>query len=127
MRMGETEFRGLQTVHTNSRTNGPSSLHSARIDYTGHQNLSAGIDYTFYKDKTLQELTNNYEDSDNQSRHNDSHQQSQRADLYLNHFIMTSGKWKISYGLEASLSKTENKAEALLDNTQEHEGTYNLT
>lgn len=127
MRMGETEFQGLQTVNTDSRTSGPSSLHSARIDYAGHRNLNAGIDYTFYKDRSLQELINNFEDANDQSRRNENRQQSQRANLYLNHFILTANKWKISYGLEASLSGTTNKAEALLDNTQEHEGTFNLT
>lgn len=34
---------------------------------------------------------------------------------------------KLSYGLEASLSGTDNKAEALLDNTEEREGTFDLT
>lgn len=127
MREGQTEFRGLETVGTDSRTSGPSSLHSARVDFIGHRHLTAGIDYTFYKDKTLQELINNYEDDNDQSRRNESRQQTQRANLYLNHFIMTGNQWKISYGLEASLSGTVNKAEALLDDARENEGTFDLT
>lgn len=126
-RGGQTEFTGIETVNTASRTTGPTSLHSARIDYNGHKNLNAGIDYTFYKDKSLQELVNNFEDDTDQDRRNESRQQTQRANIYLNHFVVTANKWKLSYGLEASLSGTDNKAEALLDNTEEREGTFDLT
>ena len=125
-RGGRTDFTDIETVNTASRTTGPSSLHSARADYNGHKNLNAGIDYTFYKDKSLQELVNNFEDADKQNRRNESRQQVQRANMYLNHSVTTAGKWKIAYGLEASLSGTTNEANALLDNEQESEGTFDL-
>lgn len=126
LRGGQTEFVDIETVNTASCTTGPTTLHSARADYNGHQHLNAGIDYTFYKDKTLQELTNNFAADDDQNRRNESRQQSQQANLYLNHFTVAGNGWKISYGLEASLSRVVNKADALLDNEQESEGIFNL-
>lgn len=127
LRGGQTLFVGIDTANTTSRTTGPNTMHSARIDYNGHKNLNAGIDYTFYKDKTLQELTDNFSHDNDRSRRSEGRQQSQQANLYLNHFALVGGIWKISYGLEALLSVTDNKANALLNNEQESEGTFNLT
>ena len=124
MRGGQTDFKGIETVNTASRTTGPSFLHSTRIDYNGHKNLNAGIDYTFYKDKSLQDLVNNFEDSNDQDRRNESKQKSQRANIYINHFVVVGEGWKISYGAEASLSGTTNEASALLNNEKESEGTF---
>lgn len=124
LRGGQTDFKGIETVNTASRTTGPSFLHSTRIDYNGHKNLNAGIDYTFYKDKSLQDLVNNFEDSNDQDRHNESKQKSQRANIYINHFVVVGEGWKISYGAEASLSGTTNEASALLNNEKESEGTF---
>lgn len=126
LREGQTDFKGIETVRTMSRTTGPSSLHSVRADYNGHKNLNAGIDYTFYKDKCLQELVNNFENDSNQDRRNESRQKSQQANMYLNHFVVTGKGWKISYGVEASLSGTINEADALLNNKEESEGTFRL-
>lgn len=127
LRGGQTDFKNIETVNTASQTTGPTTMHSVRLDYNGHKNLNAGIDYTFYKDKTLQQLVNNFEDNDAQSRRNESRQQMQQANMYLNHFLMAGSQWKISYGLDASLSGTSNKAMALLDNKEESEGTFDLT
>lgn len=124
LRGGQTDFKGIETVNTASRTTGPSFLHSTRIDYNGHKNLNAGIDYTFYKDKSLQDLVNNFEDSNDQDRRNESKQKSQRANIYINHFVVVGEGWKISYGAEASLSGTTNEASALLNNEKECEGTF---
>ncbi|MEY8612359.1 outer membrane beta-barrel family protein [Parabacteroides segnis] len=124
LRGGQTDFKGIETVNTASRTTGPSFLHSTRIDYNGHKNLNAGIDYTFYKDKSLQDLVNNFEDNNDQDRRNESKQKSQRANIYINHFVVVGEGWKISYGAEASLSGTTNKASALLNNEKESEGTF---
>lgn len=124
LRGGQTDFKGTETVNTASRTTGPSFLHSTRIDYNGHKNLNAGIDYTFYKDKSLQDLVNNFEDSNDQDRRNESKQKSQRANIYINHFVVVGEGWKISYGAEASLSGTTNEASALLNNEKESEGTF---
>ena len=124
LRGGQTDFKGIETVNTASRTTGPSFLHSTRIDYNGHKNLNAGIDYTFYKDKSLQDLVNNFEDSNDQDRRNESKQKSQRANIYINHFVVVGEGWKISYGAEASLSGTTNEASALLNNEKESEGTF---
>lgn len=124
LRGGQTDFKGIETVNTASRTTGPSFLHSTRIDYNGHKNLNAGIDYTFYKDKSLQDLVNNFEDSNDQDRRNESKQKSQRANIYINHFVVVGERWKISYGAEASLSGTTNEASALLNNEKESEGTF---
>ncbi|UBD77054.1 TonB-dependent receptor [Parabacteroides goldsteinii] len=124
LRGGQTDFKGIETVNTTSRTTGPSFLHSTRIDYNGHKNLNAGIDYTFYKDKSLQDLVNNFEDSNDQDRRNESKQKSQRANIYINHFVVVGEGWKISYGAEASLSGTTNEASALLNNEKESEGTF---
>lgn len=124
LRGGQTDFKGIETVNTASRTTGPSFLHSTRIDYNGHKNLNAGIDYTFYKDKSLQDLVNNFEDSNDQDRRNESKQKSQRANIYINHFVVVGEGWKISYGEEASLSGTTNEASALLNNEKESEGTF---
>lgn len=126
LRSGETNFKGIETVNTASRTTGPTSMHSLRADYDGHKNLNAGIDYTYYKDKTLQTLVNSFDNSD-QDRRSESRQQSQRANIYLNHFVMTGNQWKISYGAEASLSGTTNTSDALLDNKPEGEGTFDMT
>lgn len=124
LRGGQTDFKGIETVNTASRTTSPSFLHSTRIDYNGHKNLNAGIDYTFYKDKSLQDLVNNFEDSNDQDRRNESKQKSQRANIYINHFVVVGEGWKISYGAEASLSGTTNEASALLNNEKESEGTF---
>lgn len=124
LRGGQTDFKGIETVNTASRTTGPSFLHSTRIDYNGHKNLNAGIDYTFYKDKSLQDLVNNFEDSNDQDRRNENKQKSQRANIYINHFVVVGEGWKISYGAEASLSGTTNEASALLNNEKESEGTF---
>ena len=124
LRGGQTDFKGIETVNTASRTTGPSFLHSTRIDYNGHKNLNAGIDYTFYKDKSLQDLVNNFEDSNDQDRRNESKQKSQRANIYINRFVVVGEGWKISYGAEASLSGTTNEASALLNNEKESEGTF---
>ena len=124
LRGGQTDFKGIETVNTASRTTGPSFLHSTRIDYNGHKNLNADIDYTFYKDKSLQDLVNNFEDSNDQDRRNESKQKSQRANIYINHFVVVGEGWKISYGAEASLSGTTNEASALLNNEKESEGTF---
>ena len=124
LRGGQTDFKGIETVNTASRTTGPSFLHSTRIDYNGHKNLNAGIDYTFYKDKSLQDLVNNFEDNNDQDRRNESKQKSQRANIYINHFVVVGEGWKISYGAEASLSGTTNEASALLNNEKESEGTF---
>lgn len=124
LRGGQTDFKGIETVNTASRTTGPSFLHSTRIDYNGHKNQNAGIDYTFYKDKSLQDLVNNFEDSNDQDRRNESKQKSQRANIYINHFVVVGEGWKISYGAEASLSGTTNEASALLNNEKESEGTF---
>lgn len=124
LRGGQTDFKGIETVNTASRATGPSFLHSTRIDYNGHKNLNAGIDYTFYKDKSLQDLVNNFEDSNDQDRRNESKQKSQRANIYINHFVVVGEGWKISYGAEASLSGTTNEASALLNNENESEGTF---
>lgn len=126
LRGGQTDFKNIETVNTASQTTGPTTMHSVRLDYNGHKNLNAGIDYTFYKDKTLQQLVNNFEDNDAQSRRNESRQQMQQANMYLNHFLMAGSQWKISYGLDASLSGTSNKTMALLDNREESEGTFDL-
>lgn len=127
LRGGQTDFKNIETVNTASQTTGPTTMHSVRLDYNGHKSLNAGIDYTFYKDKTLQQLVNNFEDNNAQSRRNESRQQMQQANMYLNHFLMAGSQWKISYGLDASLSGTSNKAMALLDNKEESEGTFDLT
>ena len=124
LRGGQTDFKGIETVNTASRTTGPSFLHSTRIDYNGHKNLNAGIDYTFYKDKSLQDLVNNFEDSNDQDRRNESKQKSQRANIYINHFVVVGEGWKISYGAEASLSGTTNEASALLNNEKECVGSF---
>lgn len=127
LRNGQTVFKDIETVNTSSQTTGPTSMHSVRLDYNGHKNLNAGIDYTFYKDRSLQELTDIFEDNDDRNRRNESRQQTQRANMYLNHSVMAGKLWKISYGLEASLSGTTNEADALLDDKQEGEGTFDLT
>lgn len=125
-RNGETLFAEKENVYTENRSKGPSQLHNARADYS-HKNLTVGVDYTHYTKESNQELVNLYGASNAQYRYSGSNQKSQQANVSINQAIPFAKDGKITYGLDASFSKTANRTYSLLNGMADEETTFQLS
>lgn len=82
----------------NHKTNeSPGQMHNIALSYTSHFGLSSGIDYTYYKDNTIQNFIDNKNDA-NKSFISMSSQKINRLKLYADQSHDLSNSWTLNYG-----------------------------
>lgn len=121
-----TDFTGIREVDTESELSYSSDMHNTRIDYKSHKNLSAGMDYTFSRDKDIQQLTNFSPGEKDETLNTLFRQKVNRVNFYLNNSHTLAGDWQLNYGVEASFSDTYNESGQTLDGTTDTDGTFRL-
>lgn len=127
-RGAETTFVGIRQVNTESELTSHSIMHSVRADYVGHSGINIGIDYTFSRDKDIQDLVNNGGDEGEQTIYTLFRQRVNRGSLYLNDSHKLSWGWILNYGVDASYSDTRNHSgQSFRDGEGEEEETFSLS
>lgn len=112
-----THMSVLDNIETNNQISGPTSLHSFRFDFTGHKGLKFGGDFVSYSDRSNQNLTNtNTITNIEELIDSKSIQKVQRGSLYANTTRKLANDWNLNYGMNGSLSKTNNESSTKVDN-----------
>jgi hypothetical protein len=104
-----------QNIESVNKSMGPSNLHNFSINYT-HSNLLVGMDYSYYNNKNDQYLTN-FIGSNSDSITWDSKQVVNQGFFYVTNQHTIKEKQKISYGINARISNSENNQSTLANNT----------
>jgi hypothetical protein len=107
----------LDNIETNNQISGPTSLNSFRFDFTGHKGLKIGGDFVLYSDRSNQNLTNtNTVTNIEELIDSKSIQKVQRGSLYANTTRKLGNDWFLNYGMNGSVSKTNNESSTKIDN-----------
>ncbi len=109
-RYSETLFRPAEvsenkTVRTDNRVKGPSGLHNLKLEYNAHFGLTAGADYTYYKDRSAQDLKNTSEDGNQQTVVSASRQRIHKGMFFANQTHRLPKDWSVTYGGNVSFSR----------------------
>ena len=121
-----TDFAGIREVQTESELSYSSGMHNARVDYKSHTDLSLGMDYTFSRDRDIQQLTNKSSGENDETIQTLFRQRVNRLNFYLNDSHTLKGGWQLNYGVDASFSDTYNESGQELDGTADGDGTFRL-
>ena len=118
---------------TNSRNDKRSDiqLHNASLNYTAGFGLSAGVDYTYYKDENTQDFTDT--ESEPSAFRSDSHQRIDRWKVYADQSHSLAKDWTLNYGTSFAYvddrnSQRYDQPEMSGENTESRidEYTYNV-
>ena len=95
-------------------SHGPNTMHNIKADYSSHIGLKAGGDYTWYHDRSDYILLNSQMESSTfpESIQSSSSQTIHRTFFYANQTHTLKNSWQLNYGLNYSLAKTLNNANA---------------
>lgn len=123
-RTATTHISGTPT-DTKTTSEGPSSMHNIRADYTFHFRLNIGADYTFYKDDSEYFMQNSVLSSlPAQVLTYKSKQEIRRNNFYGNQSHSLQNKWGVNYGLSYSGAQSKNRSNALMDNAEFEEASF---
>ena len=123
-RTATTHISGT-TTNTKATSEGPSSMHNIRADYIFHFGLKVGADYTLYDDDSEYFLQNSSHSSlSSEALAYKSKQEIRRKEVYANQSHQLKNKWSINYGLNYSGAQSKNRSNALIDNIEFEEATF---
>ena len=98
---------------SSSESDTRSTLHNIRLQYDGHQGLTAGMDFTRYHSPA----TLNYWDESTEGSYtdliNDTQQDISRWSVFLNHTSQIASRWQLNYGAQGTFSCSDNYADYL--------------
>ena len=105
---------------------GPNTMHSVKADYSSHIGLKAGVDYTWYHDRSDYTLLNSQLESSTlpESIQSSSSQTIHRTFFYVNQSHTLKNSWQLNYGLNYSRAQTLNRADAEKDDETYEEATF---
>lgn len=124
-RLASTDISGIIT-DTKIRTDGPSSTHNIKADYTAHFGLNVGADYTSFNDESDYFLQNSPRSSSviAEELTYRSRQKIDRIMFYANRSHPLKNNWRIDYGLHYSGVRAKNRSDALKDGVEYDEATF---
>lgn len=125
-RGANTDFAGIREVQTESELAYSSGMHNARVDYKSHKDLALGMDYTFSRDRDIQQLINKSSGENDETIQTLFRQRVNRVNFYLNNRHTLKGGWQLNYGVDASFSDTYNESGHELDGIADGDGTFRL-
>lgn len=107
-------------------SHGPNTMHNIKADYSSHIGLKAGGDYTWYHDRSDYILLNSQMESSTfpESIQSSSSQTIHRTFFYANQTHTLKNSWQLNYGLNYSLAKTLNNANAEKNDETYEEATF---
>jgi len=124
-RVASTNISGVIT-DTKTGSDGPSSTHNIKADYTTHFGLNVGADYTSYHDESDYFLQNSIKNSSVVAERltYESRQKIDRVMFYANRSHPLENSWSIDYGLNYSGVHVQNRSDALKDGAEYNEATF---
>lgn len=126
-RIASTDISGIIT-DTKTGSDGPSSTHNIKADYTAHFGLNVGADYTSFHNKSDHFLQNSLRNSPVPAEEltYQSRQKIDRVMFYANRLHPLKNNWSIDYGLNYSGVHVQNRSDALKDGAEYDEATFDI-
>ena len=90
------------------RETSPIQMHNASLNYNSNFGLDVGMDYTYYKNHTSQQFSENKEDKE-YSFTDQSNQNINRLNTYIDHTFQLGNDWGLNYGMEFSYASDNSK------------------
>jgi hypothetical protein len=106
------ETPAFSTTATDSRT----TLQNAQLQYKGHTGVTAGIDFTNYRNPDHQHFVNNSDDNSSVDLLNNSRQHISKGMAFMNHTRTFKNEWTLNYGVNGSYTTSKTNVEYLYDN-----------
>jgi hypothetical protein len=89
------------------------TLQNAQLQYKGHTGITAGIDFTNYRNPEHQHFVNNSNDSSSVDLLNNSRQNISKWMIFINHTHTFKNEWALNYGINGSYTTSKTKIEYL--------------
>ena len=85
----------------------PTQMHNFALNYTSNFGLDAGVDYTLYRDHSLQDFQENMPGKE-QTFSTEANQDVNRLNAYLDQTHSLKNDWKLNYGVKFSFADNHN-------------------
>lgn len=115
------EEKTSTTNLSNSESDNHSTLHNIHIQYDGHKEVKAGVDFTHYKSPSnlhFLDLSNNGSKTD---MLNYTNQNISRWSAFANHTVSAGKEWSLNYGINAGYTYSKNHLEYSYDDGNGYE------
>ena len=128
-RHSETDFAlrdevAYEKVYTDNSVKGPSGLHNLRLEYNSHFGLVAGADYTYYKDKSDQDLANRSGEELKKTILSASEQRIHKGMVYVNQTHTLPDDWGLTYGVNVSFSRNNSFSDTWQDDNFDEASSF---
>lgn len=90
---------------------GNSTLQNVQLQYKGHKGITAGVDYTHYRNPENQHFINKPEDGSSVDLLNDTKQNISKWMGFINHTSALKNDWTLNYGINGSYTTSDTKVE----------------
>jgi len=120
---------------TTDRQSLPTQMHNVALNYTTGFGLDAGVDYTLYKDHSIQDFRENMPDK-KQTFSTEANQDVSRFSAYLDQTHSLKNDWKLNYGVKFSFANEHNLQKYFFEtgpdlsnlniDSRQKEHTYNI-
>lgn len=114
----------LKEIHSDNRTKGPSFLHNAKLEYSSYFGLVAGVDYTYYKDNSDQDLVNRERSEEDVFIGSSSEQSIHKAMLFANQTHHLPHEWILNYGTNVSFSYNDSYSDNWINNDFDEKNSF---
>ena len=98
-----------QTSYSTTTSDDNSTLQNAKIQYTGHQGITAGTDFTNYKNPDEQRFTDRGEAISPTNLIYNTKQNISKWQVFANHTYTIKEDWQLNYGANGGLSDSRTK------------------
>lgn len=124
-RIAGTDISGVVT-DTKTSSEGPSSTHNIKTDYSAHFGLNIGADYTSFTDRSDYLMQNSFRNAEagTEELAYDSRQKIDRIMFYANQSHPLKNNWRIDYGINYSGVRVKNRSDALKDGVEYEDATF---
>lgn len=111
-----------KTIPAFSKTQikGNSTLQNVLLQYTGNKGLTAGVDFTHYRNPEHQHFVNNSEDGSTTDMLNDSKQNISKWMGFINHTHTFNNELTMNYGINGSYTSSDTKVDYAYHNGNEY-------
>lgn len=114
------------TTNTETGSEGPSSMHNVKTDYSFHFGLNMGADYTTYSDESDYRLRNTVLNSSEPAEilTYKSNQDISRLVFYANQSHQLKNNWEMNYGFNYSGASSKNHSDALMNSVSFEDASF---
>lgn len=114
----------LNGVYSDNNVDGSSYLHNTKLEYNSNFGLVAGVDYTYYKDNSDQDLVNR-ENSDEETLIGSSSEQSiHKVMVFANQTHRLPNEWTLNYGTNVSFSHNDSYSDNWINDNFDEKNSF---